>query len=380
MTNILIDGNYIMHKTFGIFAGYGKNVDPGKILASKNDQSAFVRKIATDLCASLKMLPGGGRLIFTSDSRSWRKEVEIENGGYKSKRNKDENVDWSIFFDLLSSFGHQLEKMGFVFSKVDGAEGDDLLLFWSLKFNQLGENVIIITGDRDLHQLARFENNSWTAIWNNNSKNNLFTVPLGWNPNSTQSSNEISVFNMESSLSPEVDKLQEFIKKVNVSEIEHRSFLFKKILTGDDGDSVPSVWEFESKGKINRFTDKKAEDVYDIFSSSEWKDLTVSDLITNENFMLWISGLVLKISKGVDSTENRSKVRHNIIRNHKLVCLDPGVIPENVRSSCYLEIDRGMKLEKRNVTLDRIKILEGTEWVTAGYQPRGFDPFEGFIK
>lgn len=380
MTNILIDGNYIMHKTFGIFAGYGKNIDPGKILADKKDQSAFVRKIATDLCSSLKMLPGGGRLIFTSDSRSWRKEVEIENGGYKSGRIKDENVDWSIFFDLLSSFGHQLEKMGFVFSKVEGAEGDDLLLFWSAKFNEMGENCIIITGDRDLHQLARYENGSWTAVWNNNSKNNLFTVPIGWSPNPIQSQKEVSIFNMEFSLSPESDKLQEFIKKVKVTEVEHKSLLFKKILTGDSGDSVPSVWEFESKGKMNRFTEKKAEDVYSIFSTSDWKDLEIQDLLTSEDFLSWASGLVLKISKGVDSSENRDKVKKNIIRNHKLVCLNPQVIPENIRGACYLEIERGMGLEKRTVTLDRIKILDGTEWVTPGYQPKGFDPFEDLLK
>ena len=112
MINILIDGNYIFHKTFGVFAGYGSNVDPGKVLKSKSDQSMFIRKIATDLCSSLKMLPIGGRLVFASDSRSWRKDVEIEDGGYKSGRVKDENVDWSIFFDLMQAFGTHLEKMG----------------------------------------------------------------------------------------------------------------------------------------------------------------------------------------------------------------------------------------------------------------------------
>jgi 5'-3' exonuclease len=113
----------------------------------------FIRKIATDLCSSLKMLPIGGRLVFISDSRSWRKDVEIEDGGYKSGRVKDENVDWTIFFDLMQSFGTHLEKMGFIFSRVEGAEGDDLLLYWSEKFNDIGESCIIISGDKDLHQL-----------------------------------------------------------------------------------------------------------------------------------------------------------------------------------------------------------------------------------
>src|SRR6056300_559925 len=124
MINVLIDGNYIFHKTFGVFGGYG-NKNPMDILGTSNEQSMFIRKISTDLTSSLRSIPTGGRLVFAADSRSWRKDVEIEGGGYKSNRVKDEEVDWSVFFNLLTSYGEHLEKMGFVFSKVNGAEGDD---------------------------------------------------------------------------------------------------------------------------------------------------------------------------------------------------------------------------------------------------------------
>lgn len=121
MINILLDGNYIFHKTFGIYAGYG-DVDPGKVLKRKEDQAAFIRKISTDLCYALKTLPTGGRLVFAADSRSWRRDVEIEDGGYKSGRVRDVDSDWTIFYDLIKAFGEQVEKMGFIFSKVDGAD------------------------------------------------------------------------------------------------------------------------------------------------------------------------------------------------------------------------------------------------------------------
>ena len=169
MINICVDGNYIFHKTFGVFAGYG-NVDPGKVFSKKSDQTMFIRKVATDLCSSLNNLPSGGRLIFTADSKSWRREIEIENGGYKSNRTKDENVDWTIFFELMDSFGRQLEKMGFIYSKVSGAEGDDLLYMWSKYFNNNGEDCVVVSGDKDLHQLARFEGSNWTITWNSNNK------------------------------------------------------------------------------------------------------------------------------------------------------------------------------------------------------------------
>jgi len=383
MINILIDGNYIFHKTFGIFAGYG-NVDPGKVLANKSDQAMFIRKISTDLTASLKNLPTGGRLVFTSDSRSWRKDVEIEDGGYKSGRVKDDNVDWTIFFELMQSFGMHLEKMGFIFSKVEGAEGDDLLLYWSQKFNTEKQSCIIISGDKDLHQLARMEkckhSDVWTAVWNSNSKKNVLSVPMGWRDNwLNETRTEISVFNMGSTISPEKERLKDFIKKVEIEEIDSFPFIFNKILIGDKGDSVPSVWEYENKGKIVRFTPKSAEKIYNLFLESNWKNVSFSHLHEDEEFLNWISPLILKISKGVDSTENRKKVKSNFLRNVKLMWLDDTVIPENVSMSCKLETERGINLEKRTITLDRIKILEGTEWLSSGYQPKGMDPFENFL-
>jgi 5'-3' exonuclease len=382
MINILIDGNYIFHKTFGVFAGYGSNVDPGKILKSKSDQSLFIRKVSTDLTAALKLLPIGGRLIFTSDSRSWRKEVEIEDGGYKSGRVKDENVDWSIFFELMESFGNHLEKMGFIFSKIEGAEGDDLLLYWSQKLNGEGQSCIIISGDKDLHQLARMKGpDVWTATWNSNSKKNVLSVPAGWKENwLNEVKTEVSIFNMGSTISPEKERLKDFIKKVDIEEINSFPFIFNKVLIGDKGDSVPSVWEFESAGKTTRFTPKSAEKLYDLFLESKWKNLSIKDLVVDEEFLNWISPLILKIGKGVDSSENRIKVKHNFLRNLKLMWLDDQVIPEKVSVKCKLETERGMKINRIPITLDRVKILEGTEWITTGFTPKGIDPFENFLK
>jgi hypothetical protein len=90
--------------------------------------------------------------------------------------------------------------------------------------------------------------------------------------------------------------------------------------------------------------------------------------------------LILKIGKGVDSTDNRIKVKNNFLRNLKLMWLDNTVIPEKVSFACKMETTRGINLEKKSVTLDRIKILEGTEWIAIAPQPKGFDPFENFLK
>lgn len=378
MINILIDGNYIFHKTFGIFGGYGPK-NPGEVLGSKGEQAMFVRKISTDLCASLRLLPTGGRLIFTTDSRSWRKDVEIEDGGYKSNRVKDENVDWTIFFDLMQTFGKHLEKMGFVYSKVEGAEGDDLLYFWANHFNQQGENCIIISGDKDMHQLARWHGKNWTLVWNNNSKNNLVTVPIGWTSDWLNNKQEVSIFDMGTTLSPDKDKLKELVNKSVTEELSPRDFIFVKMLTGDKGDAVPSVWEMEiTPGKINKVSPKKSEQVLESLRVSKWAGVEFQSLLTDEEFLDWISGFVLRLMKDVDSAGNRQKLSKNLLRNYTLMWLDWSVIPEWVRRNAEDDIQRGISLEKKSITYDRIKILEGTEWVTANTAPKNFDPFANF--
>jgi 5'-3' exonuclease len=378
MINVCIDGNYIFHKTFGVFGGFGIK-DPAEVLGTKGEQSMFIRKIATDLCAGLKLLPQGGRLIFTCDSRSWRKDVEIEDGGYKSTRVKDETVDWSIFFDLMAEFGHQMEKQGFIYSKVKGAEGDDLLYFWSEHFNSIGENCIIISGDKDMHQLARHNEKGWTVIWNNNSKNNILAVPPGWEDNWVNKTESVSIFDMTAAISPDKDKVKEFLKKVTVEEVNRRNFVFMKMLTGDKGDAVPGVWHVPTpSGKNNGVSPKKAEQILESLSQSKWKDSTFKEMLADDEFLSWVSGFVLRILKDVDNTTNREKVSKNILRNYTLMWLDSEVIPGFVTESCKEELSRGMELPKKNITIDRIKILDGTVWTTEVSVPKAFDPFANF--
>lgn len=377
MINVLLDGNYIFHKTFGVFGGFGAK-NPGEILKTKGEQSMFIRKIATDMCSSLKMIPTGGRLVFTSDSKSWRKDIEIEEGGYKT-RVKDENVDWSIFFDLMLEFGIQLEKMGFIFSKVDGAEGDDLLYFWADHFNKLGENCIIISGDKDMHQMARSSGDGWTVVWNSNSKNNIISVPQDWEENWLNSSGPVSIFEMSTAMSPDKDKMKEFLNKVSLERINPRDFIFNKMLVGDKGDTVPGIWEVESSpGKVSRVSPKKAEAIMESLTQSKWINSPFADLLSDNEFLDWISGYTLRLMKDVDSKENRDKVSKNLLRNYTLMWLDETVIPSWVTSNVQKEISRGISLPRKPAILDRIKILEGTDWETTQAAPKTFDPFANF--
>ena len=101
-------------------------------------------------------------------------------------------------------------------------------------------------------------------------------------------------------------------------------------------------------------------------------------MIQDQDFLSWISGFVLRILKDVDNSENRQKVTKNLLRNYTLMWLDKNVMPDFVIENCTGEISRGMELPKKNVTTDRVKILEGTSWVTAPSAPKAYDPFSNF--
>jgi 5'-3' exonuclease len=377
MINVLIDGNYIFHKTFGVFGGYG-NKNPGDILGSENEQSMFIRKISTDLCSSLRSIPAGGKLIFTADSRSWRKDVEIEGGGYKSNRVKDEEVDWTVFFHLLEAFGNHLEKMGFIFSRVTGAEGDDLLYYWADYLNTKGQDCVILSGDKDMHQLARWKGNNWTIVWNANSKNNMLSVPQGWESNWLNKKEDVSIFDMNTAMHPDKEKMKDFVQKNEITEINPRDFIFIKMLIGDKGDAVPGIWESIVNGKTNRLTPKKAETILESLQETKWKESSFQDLIQDSEFLDWISGYSLRLIKEIDTTENRKKAAENLKRNYKLMWLDKTVIPMEVTTRAVEELRRGISLEKKPITLDRVKILEGTTWVSKSTAPSQYDPFKNF--
>jgi hypothetical protein len=78
----------------------------------------------------------------------------------------------------------------------------------------------------------------------------------------------------------------------------------------------------------------------------------------------------------VDSGENRIKVSENLERNKKLVWLEKDMIPKEISLEILSRIsDDSDKAGKTQVPIDRDTILNGTEWVTEGYVPKKFDPF-----
>ena len=375
MVSVILDGNYLFHKTFAIFSDFGAK-QPGEVLSQEADQGMFMRKIITDLCYSLNQLPINGHVIFCKDSRSWRKNLKIERADYKGSRVKDEKVDWGSFFDLMDEFGKFLETNGYIYSTAQGAEGDDLLWFWNQKLRNLGHNVVIYSGDKDSHQLVGCDS-TWTVCWNANSKNNKIFCSPNWKQDYLDTERETSIFNLDFAGDTEKEKMVNISTSATLEFTDPLRLTFEKILTGDKGDDVPSVFSYEkTPGKIFKLTPTKAKSIYESFIQSGWGNSKLEDVWKSDEFKDWLSGYVLRSLSYTDNATNRKEVSNNYHENAQLVWLSDQVIPESVLADMEFSFV-GKSLEIKPVLIDKKNLIGRSRWDT--YEaPSAFNPFKSF--
>lgn len=375
MVSICVDFNYLFHKTFAVFSDFGAK-QPGEVLSEPSEQGMFIRKVITDLSYTLNQLPVNGHVIICKDSRSWRKDLKIERAEYKSSRIKDEKVDWGSFFDLMDELGKFLESNGYIYSTANGAEGDDLLWFWNEKLRGMGHNVVIFSGDKDSHQLVDCKD-TWTICWNANSKNNKVYCAENWKTDYLDKERESTIFDLDFIGDLEKEKMINLSKSATLEVIEPFKLIFEKILTGDKGDDVPSVFSYEkTPGKIYKLTKAKAESIYENFKKSGWFDKSFTEIWKDEEFKDWISGYILRSMTYTDNVSNRLDVSKNYTENAQLVWLSDQVIPESVLTEMEFSFSRS-NLEIKKVLTDKKNLIGRSRWDS--YEaPSAFNPFKSF--
>lgn len=374
MISVIIDGNYSFYKTFGVFSSFGSK-SPGDILASEAERNMFIRKIITDLCYSLNQIPNINRVVFCKDSRSWRKDYKITRSVYKESRIKSEGVDWGSFFNLMNEFGEYSEESGFIYSSFGGAEGDDLIWAWCDYLKNTDDCVIVISGDKDMHQLVEFNGERWTGIWNANSKNNKFIVAKDWY---ISQDNEPTIFNVTPDSGSSNDKMNKLISSCVVEKIDVKEYVFKKILTGDKKDDVPGVFPYITKnGKNSNITEGKAQKIWNFYLETQWAKFELEEIWDNQDFLGWISGLALRLILQTDNEENRNKFKKFYEENAKLVWLNRKTLPPNLVQGMKSHIKELDAKEKSQVKIDKKEMIDNSPWFKET-TPKGFNPFEFF--
>lgn len=372
--NILIDASGMFYRS--LYTTNYKIPKGKKLLETNESKGMFMRKLAMDFSSMLRDFETPKRIILCIDSTSWRKEIEIvDNIGYKGGRQekKEKNpVDWQAFYDLTAEFLGILGTKGYILSKRARAEADDLLYLWSRKLNKDGENVFIITGDKDILQTACLNaNGTWTILLDPvNKRKKISLTQETYDKKDESPELAVSIFN-PSSWNSDTDVLVKLLDSFEVNIIDPNIVANTKVIIGDGGDDVPSVITWPDKKepeKIRNMTENNLQKIVlqvpDILNV-HWRDLL------NDKYVEAISAIVADL-KGIDV--DRELVKFNIKRNATLVVLSEDIIPKEIQDSFNEESD----VSESIAITSRDEILRGTPWWkdrNADYIPKSFDVF-----
>jgi len=351
-----------------IVGGYGSKQ---YTFDNQTELDQLMRKVATDVSQVIRTI-NPSRVIFALDSKSWRKDISIdENEGYKAQRTKSAMINWDNVFKIMGEFADILETNGFIVSKFDKAEADDLIALWrkELLLNQ-NQHVIIISADEDVRQLVGGTHNIPGV-----SKNDKFAFCTVYNPflQGKNASKKLFVpdkyfdewildadpgdfFNR--GIDVDKEDFQRIINdsKTKMEKINGNQIVMRKIFCGDDGDNVPAIYTWlNDKGKEVRITESKFEKIVDYIGATSPQDLMEKkDHIYDQ--LINISG-----------TRPGFKMEDRLNRQMKLVLLDPSIFPESFVKEFQKRVGEELsKPQVRPQNWNMVSILEGTRYVTAG--------------
>jgi 5'-3' exonuclease len=359
MNNIIFDGNYLFYKTLFVLNTHGKSKT--KVLDSNQDQEMFIRKVATDMSHAIRQFGSPDRIIFTIDSKSWRKEIEIEeNQGYKAHRKQDETINWDNFYACMNEFAKVIEGQGIIVSRINRAEGDDLMYLWSRYLLKNGQNSIIVTGDKDSHQLIRLRENNFVIIYNPNSKSRKIYADNGFK--AWLKGEKIDLFNASSFMGRSQDLIHNALEKIELEEINPVTSIIRKVLSGDGGDGVPAIFNWKTKNKNgeeknNRISEGRADKIVD-YIKEKHGEFTLFQL---PDFAEDIVTAIKKITKQDADVE---KIKQKIERNLTLVVLNHKVIPQDINENFDIHYDEKIKLATLvGKKYDLSVLLEGSRFL-----------------
>ena len=355
--NLCFDGNYLFYKSMVVSNTYANKSK--KFLSDIEEINVLVRKVATDFVFVLNKFPGYHKAIVVKDSSSWRKEYYPE---YKGNRSKDSNIDWGNMFHAMDEFLEIIEKRGVIISTQQNAEGDDLMYLWA---NQYLENqsasTIIITGDSDLTQCVNYNDNTFTAVYNNNSKQRKFIVKNGFqNWLNSYPEQNIDIFSggLDQIFKVSANEIiKTTISNIETIEIDPMKIALYKAICGDDGDNIPSIysWLLES-GKIRRVTKVHLEKLYDLIIS-QFNEVNMYDLMNNYAFRNFVRVQIQSLAK-IKIPQNEWET--NLDRNIKLSFLDKTTIPQYIQDD-FIQLNQHNDNFKTD-SFNNIDLLKDTKF------------------
>jgi 5'-3' exonuclease len=313
VTNLIIDGNFLLNRL--VFTLVKDNLLYG----------ALERSLYSSFETYTRLYPFK-KVFFVSDekSSSWRKEFYQS---YKSTRKKNTEVDWEFVYDIYEQFKKGVVSRRNIVLTGQEIEGDDWIGYCISKTNSLGESNFIITNDHDVCQHICM---SLEPLYVNVFTNDLYSGRKFFVPQN------LSLFEQQLEMQGndlfDMNDNNEFLtllstyKQIStVVEVDPVRSLVEKIISGDSGDDVPSVYRKKmANGNYRGIGAAGAVKLYDKYL----EEFGEPD-IDGEDFAENIADLVCEDKKL--SKSEMDPIRKNVMANMKLVRLDPHIFPERIQ-------------------------------------------------
>jgi 5'-3' exonuclease len=327
--NLIIDGNFLLTKN--AFVAH-KN----KILYSELE-TIMVKEVKT-----LSELYTFDNIYFVSDDKyNWRKKIY---GDYKAKREKDSEIDWPFVFETYENFKKNIINFKSIKQiQVGNAEGDDIIAYIVRKSNEKGYSNLIISVDGDLYQLLDYDLNKGfiNIMFGHKMSDDRIHLPENYKvffDFAETSSNPATLFNMSDD-----EEMIDFLKNIShrgqIVEKNKELELFVKIISGDKGDNITSVYEsMTTTGKPRGIGVDGAKSLYALYKEIYPEDINFNSTEIIER----IKDVVCSFKKvepiNVNSIKNLMNDR--IKRNLKLIVLNdfyaPSEILSNIKNSVLI--------------------------------------------
>lgn len=325
---LVLDWSNLLFRSLFMNSLYGQVNGYNRI----EDVRSFMYKFTTDVCSILNIFKPTNVIIATDSQHAWRKDVlpgDDLNPGYKSNRKKSESINWDNIFQCSDDLLNILSKNSMHVAKVEHCEADDIAAMCKeIVFEKYPNyNVIIVSADADIRQLIDFNpiTHQYCIVYNTTgkgkgSKRHIYVPESFETWYNTADSNFDIFFENEDMSKTYIKQLLQANTIMELSVQNPNDVVLDKIFCGDDGDCVPSFYNWYKDGRKVRITPGKEKKVREIIGIN-----TVQDLVDSEYKLKPVFEKVCKRDiNDIDFSER-------LMRQRVLVELNSKLFPEYIQ-------------------------------------------------
>lgn len=357
---LVLDWSNMMFRSLFMTHLFGDKID----YSTPEQINMFADKFTTDICYILKVFKPNNVLLAADEKHPWRKDVLSGELGYKSNRTKSSEYDWNSIFKASTDLLHIFKRYGVEPILTENGEADDMIaMSKELIFEKYKDwNIIIVSADADIRQLVDFkkETKQYSIVYNTIASGKAKKRKLYVNHDFIDWFNKPDLQDIFFS---NVDFSKQYISRllsnnsaIELEEINPNDVILGKIFCGDDGDVVPSFYEWYKNGKKYRITPGRFKKLKESLSIENIADLRDKSSLLKES----ISKIIKKDVDDIDCEER-------LQRQRVLVELNSNLFPEKIKN--YKKtIDKFIENPKVKIDYSNLKassILRNTRFEDA---------------